>query len=220
MKNAVKIEQIFASTLVQNKPRKSKRTKRLHTLKIVLPSFAAVLIGLLVILPLINEQSKDFSLDITLPKKGELEKLHVENTTFHITDKNNRVNSFTAQSIDETFPGSKEIKFINPSGMLPINENWISIQSPYGFFNQNNNSLQLHENVNLFYNQGMDLKTAYLHYDFNTNLGYGDQPINGNGVFGTIHAEQYEFNTKDNIFTFKGKTQITLHAESFSKEKK
>ncbi len=220
MKNAAKIEQIFDSTLVHNKPKKNKRIRRLHTLKIVLPSFAAVLIGLLIILPLLNEQSKDFSLDITLPKKGELEKLHVENTTFHITDKNNRVNNFTAESIDETSPGSKEIKFVKPYGMIPVNDNWVSIQAPYGFFNQSTNILRLDEDVNLFYNQGMELQTQQLHYSFNTNTGYGNSPINGNGIFGVIHAEQYEFNTKENVFVFKGKTQIKLHAESFSKEQK
>ncbi|MFR8206612.1 MAG: hypothetical protein ACLU99_09995 [Alphaproteobacteria bacterium] len=75
-----------------------------------MPSIAAVLIGLLLVFPSLKKDTRDFKLDITRPKQGELEKLHVENTVFYITDKDNKVNNFLAQNIDETAPGSKIIK--------------------------------------------------------------------------------------------------------------
>ena len=80
----------------------SKHTRRVQLAKLILPSFAAVLIALLLILPSLQNSGKEFLLDVTLPKKGELEKLHVEKTVLNITDKKNRVNNFTADNIDET----------------------------------------------------------------------------------------------------------------------
>ncbi len=58
-------------------------------------------------------------MDVTLPKKGELEKLHMEETVFYITDADNKVNNFNADKIDETEPGSKLLKLTNPQGIVP-----------------------------------------------------------------------------------------------------
>ena len=43
---------------------------------------------------------------------------NVENTVFYITDKDNKVNNFLAQNIDETAPGSKIIKLTAPEGLI------------------------------------------------------------------------------------------------------
>lgn len=85
-------------------------------IKLALPSLAALLIGLLIVLPGLQTDDDRFELDVTRPKKGELEKLHMENTVFYITDADNQVNNFNADKIDETEPGSKLIKLINPAG--------------------------------------------------------------------------------------------------------
>lgn len=64
----------------------------------------------------------------------------MENTVFYVTDDANRVNNFTADTIDETEPGSKLIKLIRPEGLLPSSDDrWISVKSPVGFYDQNKN---------------------------------------------------------------------------------
>ena len=99
-----------------------KHSRIVRRIKLLLPSIAAVLIGLLVIFPSIQKNNKEFFLDITRPKKGELEKLHIEKTVFNITDKDNKVHNFTADNIDETTPGSKVVKLTNPDGLMPLDE--------------------------------------------------------------------------------------------------
>ena len=71
----------------------SKHTRFVRIAKLVLPSAAAILIGLLLIFPSLKKDAREFKLDITRPKQGELEKLHVENTVLYITDKNNKINN-------------------------------------------------------------------------------------------------------------------------------
>ena len=137
-----KIDQYFADTSfakpkLKEQSEVTQRTKIVRLFRLLLPSIAAVLIGVLLVFPSIKKDARDFKLDITMPKKGELEKLHVENTVLYITDSKNQVNNFTAQSIDETAPGSKLVKLHNPEGMMPLSkENWINIKSPTGYFNQ------------------------------------------------------------------------------------
>ena len=220
-----KIDQYFADNTSFAKPKLkeqnkvTKRTKIVRLFRLLLPSIAAVLIGVLLVFPSLKKDVRDFKLDITMPKKGELEKLHVENTVLYITDSKNQVNNFTAQSIDETAPGSKLVKLHNPEGMMPLSkENWINIKSPTGYFNQNTNIIQLTEDVKMYYNEGMEVETQELFYDFNSRKGYGNQPVAAEGIFGNLLAEGFIFDSDNQILTFTGHSDITVHEESF-KEK-
>lgn len=193
----------------------TKHTRYVRLAKLLFPSVAAVLIGLLLVFPTLKQDIRDFKLDITRPRAGELEKLHVENTVFYITDKNNKVNNFTATHIDETEPGSKLIKLTKPEGLLPINEtNWADIKAPIGYFNQTTNILQLLEDVDLFYSEGMTAKTTEAFYDFNEARGYGVKPVQAQGYFGDLKAEGFEFLSNDDILIFTGHNDIVVKEES------
>ena len=219
-----KIDQYFADTSfakpkLKEQNKVTKRTKIVRLFRLLLPSIAAVLIGVLLVFPSLKKDARDFKLDITMPKKGELEKLHVENTVLYITDSKNQVNNFTAQSIDETAPGSKLVKLHNPEGMMPLSkENWINIKSPTGYFNQSTNIIQLTEDVKMYYNEGMEVETQELFYDFNSRKGYGNQPVAAEGIFGNLLAEGFIFDSDNQILTFTGHSDIMVHEESF-KEK-
>ena len=195
-----------------------KHSRFVKMAKLALPSIAAVLIGLLLLFPSLRQDARDFKLDITRPKQGELEKLHVENTVFYVTDKGNKVNNFVASNIDETAPGSKLIKLTKPEGILPLDQDrWLSIKAPVGFFNQTTNLLELEEHVEMFYSEGMNVITSSAFFDFNNSKGYGNRPIKGQGFLGDLEAEGFEFSTKEDILIFKGHNDITIKEESFSK---
>ena len=109
MINVDQIDSLFNEDSQKNQRIKKsavqKQTKWVRRAKLVLPSFAAVLVGMLILFPALQQNEKDIFLDITRPKKGELEKLHVEKTILNITDKENKFHNFTAENIDETSPG-------------------------------------------------------------------------------------------------------------------
>lgn len=197
----------------------NRHTRVVRLAKLLLPSLAAILLGLLLLFPSIHKDTRDFRLDITRPKKGELEKLHVEDTVFYITDKNNKVNNFIAENIDETEPGSKLIKLTYPEGMLPLNDNaWNTVKAPVGYFNQNTNILRLDDNVELFYSEGMSIHTTEAFFDFSQSKGYGSKPVKARGIFGDLDSEGFEFSTSDDILVFTGHCDITVKEESFKKE--
>lgn len=207
-------------TSSQEKTSVSRHTRIVRFAKLALPSLAAILIGLLLLFPTIHNDVRDFRLDITKPKKGELEKLHVEDTVLYITDKNNKINNFIAQNIDETEPGSKLIKLTNPEGIIPMNNGeWNTVKAPIGFFNQNNNLLHLEENVEIFYSGGMSVHTTEAFFDFNQSRGYGNKPVKAQGIFGNLNSEGFEFLTKEDILAFTGHSDITIKEESFEKDK-
>ena len=183
----------------------------MRIMKLLLPCIAAGLLGLLIIYPKLKEDIKEFSLDMTIPRTGELEKLHVENTVFHITDKDNKVHNITAENIDETEAGSKLVKIINPEGIFPSsNDAWINLKAPTGYYNQNNNQLKLADNVTIYHSDGLDLSIPYFTFDFNKSFGFADAPVNASGEIGELQSEGLKVYHKENLIVFTGKTTIDL----------
>lgn len=204
-------EAMFSATT----PKVSKHTRFVRIAKLVLPSAAAILIGLLLIFPSLKKDAREFKLDITRPKQGELEKLHVENTVLYITDKNNKINNFIAERIDETSPGSKLIKLIKPEGLLPVGDaNWASIKAPTGYYDQNRNVILLTDNVELFYSEGMTVYTFDADYDFKTGHGIGVNQVKAQGYFGDLIADGFEFYNHEDLLIFTGHNDITIKEES------
>ncbi len=193
----------------------SKHSRYVKLAKLLLPSIAALLLGTLLVFPSLKKDNRDIKLNITLPKQGELEKLHVENTVFYITDKDNKVNNFVAENIDETEPGSKLIKLTKPEGLLPLNEtDWSSVKAPLGYYNQNTNVITLTDTVEIFYSEGMSLSTQEASFDFNVERGFGRSKVIADGYFGHLVADGFEFSTKDDILIFTGHSDITIKEES------
>lgn len=193
----------------------NRHTRFVRIAKLLLPSAAAALIGLLLIFPSLKKDARDFKLDITRPKQGELEKLHVENTVLYVTDKDNKVNNFIAEHIDETEPGSKLIKLTKPEGLIPLNPtDWANIKAPIGYYDQNTNLMTLTDNVEIFYSEDTIVNTFEATFDFNNNRGFGSHPVNAEGYFGNLKAEGFEFNSNDDILIFTGHNDITIKEES------
>lgn len=214
MENKKDIDAYFAVTGLNKTNRMSKEDKRARLIKLIeiaFPSLAALLLGLLILMPSFKETKDTFELDITLPKKSELEKLHMEQSDLTITDKNNKVNHFTADNLDETSPGSKVVKLTNPKGYIPSGdkENY-KIEAPVGYYNQNANRLTLEQTAVLKYSAGMTAKTEKLSYDFGKNYGESTTPTHGEGYLGTLDSQGFKFYKDQNLMIFTGKTHIVI----------
>ncbi len=212
-----KLDTFFAQDSINSKKNISKssfskRIQLLRWIKLLLPAIAAILAGLLVLLPSLSERNGEFQLNIKKPNKGELEKLHMENTVFYITDENNRVNNLIAQTIDETQPGSKLIKLTNPEGLLPTDDDlWISVKAPIGFYDQNKNLLTLEQTVNMVYSDGMKATTEKMYYDANLAKAYANTDVHANGYFGSLDAQGFEYFKDKKMIKFLGNCKIIIH---------
>ena len=221
-----KLDTFFAEDSLQKKGTETnavflRRTRTVRLIKLLLPAVAAALAGLLIILPGLKDRSGDLQLNIPKPKSGELEKLHMENTVFYVTDDKNQVNNFTAETIDETEPGSKLIKLIKPEGLLPSDGNeWISIKSPIGFYDQNKRLLWLDNKVNMVYSDGMTATTQTVFYDSAAAKAYSRTSVDAKGYFGTLKSEGFEYYKNNRVIIFTGKSKIVIRQENFEENQK
>ena len=186
-----------------------RRARLLRLAKLLMPSLAAVLIALLLLFPSLKDNDVVQSLDVTLPKKGELEKLHMEKTEFSITDKNNKISTFFSFFFDETKAGSKLLKIINPAGVLSVGENkFINIDSDIGYYNQAAQIIELKQNVVAVYDEGTTAETEYARYDFKANYGNGNQQVYAYGAWGKLWAEGFKYYQEKELIVLTGKSKV------------
>lgn len=177
-------------------------------IKLGFPCLAAAILGVMLVMPNIKK-SIDLRNDETLPRKNEMEKLHIEQTVYHTTDSKNRVSTITADSVDEVSPEAKNVKINNPSGEIPTDNGMIQIKALTGYFNQNDNVLTLVEKVIAYDERKTVVKTEEASYDFKKDYGFGSKRINAEGTWGDLEAESFEFYKNENILILKGKHVVT-----------
>ena len=206
------------SKLQTPKSKIARHTRKVMLAKLALPSIAAILAFMLLLIPTLKKDTKEFGLDFAIGA-GEIEKLNVEKTTIYITDKNNRVNNFVANNVRETAAGSKLYDLSSPEAIMPSSDQeWINIKSPTGRFNQQTSFLRLTNVVEVFYSRGMNIQTQEATFDLKKSFASSNTPITGEGFIGNIHSEGFEFDGTKDILTFIGKTHIVINEETLKKD--
>lgn len=196
---------------------KIKQSAWRRAVKLGFPCVAAVLLGLMVIMPNIKK-SVDLQSSITVPHKNEMEKLHMEETVFHSTDKKNRVNQVVADSVDELEPGSKILKIVNPEGLIPTDGGMLNITADEGYFNQETSVLTLKKNVKAVIDDNTTVTTEEATYDFNNETGFGDYAVKAVGNWGTMDAEAFTFDKSQDLLVLKGFNKIVNDKSTLSAE--
>lgn len=176
-------------------------------IKIMLPCVAAMLVGLMIVIPNIKKNI-DLTDTITMPRKNEMEQLHIEQTVFNITDSKNRVNKIVADNVDEIEADSQRYKIINPKATVPTDNGKMVITSKIGWFNQQTNVLDLEDNVNAVIDDNTVVQTATASYNFDTAKGWGKQDVNAKGDWGTMRAQAFEYDKNKELLILKGKHRI------------
>lgn len=195
----------------KNSRRISLKVRLMRAAKLAMPSLAAVLIALIMLYPSLKKDDVVANLDVTLPKKGELEKLHIEKTEFSVTDKDNQVSKIFADQVDELSAGSKVLKIANPQGTIPAggNDKPVNVSSKEGYYDQKNNALKLEKTVKAVYEDGTTALTEEVRYDFKNSFGKGTKPVYAYGSWGKLWAEQFTYNHNTQVLTLIGKSKIT-----------
>ncbi len=205
-----KIDSFFNQTTSIKRNKKSVSEK----LRLVLPMIAVLLLGMLVLFPSIEEETRSFAFEITKPLDGELEKLMVENLNLFITDENNLVHNFVATHIEEIDVEKKITKLDNLDSIYNSDEKvWLGVKTSEGYFYQNENILKMPNKVDVFYSDGVEVVGVDVVSDFNESVMYSKSPVLGKGFLGNIDADGFEFDMKTNVLTFVGNVKIIKSEE-------
>ena len=181
--------------------------KLLRFIKLGFPCLAALLLGLMIIVPNIRKSAELQDLT-TLPRKEELEKLHMEDTVFYITDNKNRVSRLTSVHLDETAPGSDKVKMTSPKGEIASNSGKIVVTALTGYLDRKNNLLELQDDVRSILEDGTVITTKNALYEFDKDFGYSREKIHAVGDWGTLDADAFTYDKNQELLTLLGHNKI------------
>ncbi|MDO8605763.1 MAG: LPS export ABC transporter periplasmic protein LptC [Phaeospirillum sp.] len=184
-------------------------------MKVLLPSLAALLLGLVVIWPKLSLEDKRFQISFAKLPSKEVESLAMQNARYFGLDESNRPFAVTSDQAIQ-IPGNRDLihlqapkaDFTSTSGAN------IVVDAAAGIYHQTSKTLDLSGGVNLFHDAGYEIHTPTATIDLSRNSARGVEPVEGHGPQGRIEAAGFELSGKGHDITFTGKAHLTLRGAS------
>lgn len=184
-------------------------------LKLLLPSVAAILIGVVAIWPQINPRNDRIPLGFASVSKEEIDSLRMVKPRYIGIDARNQPYAITADTATQIGKGTNLVELEQPKADITLrNGTWVALTANSGTFSQQQHIIQLSENVNLFHDAGYDFHTNSAYIDLSAGTAYGQEPIEGQGPFGNIKAQGFRVIDRGERVIFTGKAKMTIYSRS------
>ena len=181
-------------------------------MKLLLPTIAAGLMGLILIWPKINTDEKHFSIKAKNIQVSNPEDPSMINARFIGTDVKNQPFSITADMAKNVIMGGSSVELEMPKADISIKDGtWVAVTANNGIYDQKSKTLDLLGKVNLFHDSGYEFNTRKATIDLGNDIATSDEKITGQGPFGNLIAEGFRIVDKGNKFFFKGKSKLVIH---------
>lgn len=223
-KNIVQMPYVWGKNETSNSSewrRKQAGRVRRHTrlvvfLRIILPSVAAVLVGLIILWPQLKAQKDEFSLVSTRFDKSALPENQVMvNPRLFVVDSKNQPMNFTAKSANEIAGGSgRRVRLDSvQADVVLANDAWVAVDAKAAEYSQESNTLELQEQVNLYSDRGYELETTQAVVDINNKNIFGKRKTTARGRIGTVDADGFGVYDKGARLMFTGRVKMVLYPQ-------
>jgi lipopolysaccharide export system protein LptC len=89
---------------------------------------------------------------------------------------------------------------------------WLALTARTGAYHRAAEMLDLAGSVNLFHDKGVEISTESARIDLRNGTAEGQQPVEGQGIFGTVDAEGFRVLDRGQTIIFTGKSRLVLHS--------
>ena len=179
-------------------------------MKLALPAAAAGLLLLVAIWPHIQSTIERLHklprIDFTQARDLRMVNLHYSGR-----DRHDRPFTVTADAARQRSESDDLVELEGPKAdMTTDNDTWLALTGYSGVYRPQAQLLDLFGNVELFQDKGNEFKTDTAHIDLSKGTAEGEDPIQGQGSFGTIEAEGFRVENEGDIVIFTGKSRLVL----------
>ena len=186
-------------------------TRFVKTMKMGLPALAALLLGIVIVYPLLEDRADSFRTDLVPTTSGNPEALSMMNARYFGTDDKGQPFSITAASIDESDTLSQDVVLTTPQADISLTDGtWVMLGADTGVYHRDKENLDLTGDVNLFQDQGHELHTASASMDLAAGIAEGTEPVVSQGPFGQLQAQGFRFDKDSKTVTFTGPAKLRL----------
>jgi len=190
-------------------------------MKVVLPVAAAVLIILVAVWPYLTPSDSRFRLGFSSLVASEAESPNIVNPRLVGTDEKNQPFQITADLAknfhlrQDYWQETKPVELEMPKADVTLDDStWLVVTANTGLLTPATKKLQLNGAVNLFHDSGYELRTSRALIDLNAGTAVSDQPVEGQGPFGTLNGEGLRIFKNSRTVVLLGKSRVVLYPET------
>lgn len=184
-------------------------------MKYLLPVLAVSLLALVMAWPELMPGKDRLRIDLAAVGPAGGPKPQVLNPRVLGIDAQARPFEITADlgSRTQTGDGRDVYLFDQPKADITLsNGSWVAITSESGRYEETSKILYLKDNVNLFHDSGYEFTTQSAHFDMVNNNAGGDDPVHGQGPFGTLDSQGFRILEGGARIIFTGRAKLTIYS--------
>lgn len=180
-------------------------------MKLLLPAVAIALLLLVVAWPRLQAGLDHLRLSFTRLDLSDARDLRMVNAHFSGIDKRHRPFTLTAD-VARQMPERNDLMALEgPKGDITLqNGAWLALTAYTGVYLTQGQLLDLFGDVKLFHDRGYELTTDTAHIDMTAGTAQGNDPVQGQGVFGDITSEGFRLLDHGQTIIFTGKAKLHI----------
>ena len=203
-----------SSTPIVGTPKGSsyRYTRFVSLMKVMLPAVAVALVGAVALWPQLKDFGEEgFSISFADVGRAAAGKQRLVNARYYGTDTDDQPYTITADTAEEVAPGSTRVRLDNPQADITLTDGaWIMLGADEGLYSQDDATLNLSGEVNLFHDAGYELHTTKATILMSDGEAHGDAPVRGQGPFGELSAEGFRLTDTGRRVEFTGHARLLL----------
>ena len=205
-----------------NWQRRQKKRMRHHSrlvvsLKVLFPSLAAVMIGLVIVWPQMKAQQEE-AVSLLASETEQMQMPNDQmmiNPRFFTVDEKGEPFNLTAESAFE-LPG--EVRRVQleavKADLLKHNDRWIALDAAVGVYSQSDETMELLKQVNLYTQTGEEMETTQALINIKNRDIVGNQDVLLRSSLGVAKAQGFSVTQNGTVLRLTGKTRVVLYPEN------
>jgi len=184
-------------------------------MKVVLPAIAVSLILLVIAWPQLTFKDDRFRLGMGRLTLDQADSLTMLNARYHGVDQRRQPYTITADMATQSKKDDDLIDLELPKADMTMEDGaWLALNARNGEYRRSAELLDLNGGVSLFHDRGFELRSESARIDLDGGTAEGQQPVQGQGAFGTVDAEGFRVLDRGQTIIFTGKSRLILEPDA------
>lgn len=181
-------------------------------MKLMLPLGATTLIIIVIAWPYLNGREDGIPLSFASIGLGLDEKLFMTNARYMGSDSKDQPYTLTAELMTEEEGVIDAIRLTKPQADILLNNgSWLALSADTGVLIREDEQLTLEGGVNFFSDGGYEFRTQRAVINLASKSAHGEQPITGQGPFGTFNADSFRLEDQGSSMFFEGNVRLIYY---------
>lgn len=197
---------------VQWRPGGDARRRLFKFLRILLPSFVAILVGLAILFPEIFPSRGRAPIDIAgVDEDAGTDGKGMVNVTYSGVDKEGRPFSLSAKGVRSDVDNAHVLLLVEPNAKVSLKDgSELEIEAEAGTYDRAEDAVDLEGQVTLRHGPDLTVRTSRARVELEPGIAFGDQPVEGKASFGAITGEGFRIAERGETVFVEGPAHLLI----------